>query len=439
LGEIADVVGGVTKDSKREGRPDLVEVPYLRVANVQRGRLDLTNLSSIRVPASKATQLELKPGDVLLNEGGDRDKLGRGWVWQGQVLGCIHQNHVYRARIRDNLLHPKLLAWYANEVAHEWFEAKGKQSVNLASISLSMIRTFPVPLPPPHEQRQIVDILEDHLSRLDAAEAGLGAASSRGVRLAGGLFTYHLLGTTETGPRRPSALQPAGVDDGRLAALPVGWQWRRLGELADVVGGATKDAKRQSNPDYVEVPYLRVANVQRGRLDLNRVATIRVPPAKVIALRLQPGDVLLNEGGDRDKLARGWVWEGQVENCIHQNHVFRARVRDDEIDPRLLSWAANTLGAPWAERNGKQSVNLASISLSKIRLMPVPVPPRPVQRSLVQAISRQMEAIEHVTTDLRRVRYRSTALRRSLLEAAFSGRLTGRASDMDRVEEMAGV
>jgi type I restriction enzyme S subunit len=135
----------------------------------------------------------------------------------------------------------------------------------------------------------------------------------------------------------------------------------------------------------------------------------------------------------------GWVWEGQVENCIHQNHVFRARVRDDEIDPRLLSWAANTLGAPWAERNGKQSVNLASISLSKIRLMPVPVPPRPVQRSLVQAISRQMEAIEHVTTDLRRVRYRSTALRRSLLEAAFSGRLTGRASDMDRVEEMAGV
>ena len=224
-----------------------------------------------------------------------------------------------------------------------------------------------------------------------------------------------------------------------MADLPDGWRWRRLGDLADVVGGITKDAKRQSDPQFVEVPYLRVANVQRGRLDLAQVATIRVAANKAAALRLERGDVLLNEGGDRDKLARGWVWEDQIDNCIHQNHVFRARVRDDQIEPHLLSWAANTLGAPWAERNGKQSVNLASISLSKIRLMPIPVPPRSLQARLVQSIGDWAGAIERLTTELRLAQQRSVVLRRALLDAAFSGRLTGRTISAELVEEMAGV
>ena len=83
LGQVADVVGGVTKDSKRDGRPDLVEVPYLRVANVQRGRIDLTQVLTICVPAQTAAKLELKRGDVLFNEGGDRDLTF-------QVLTCHH-------------------------------------------------------------------------------------------------------------------------------------------------------------------------------------------------------------------------------------------------------------------------------------------------------------------------------------------------------------
>jgi type I restriction enzyme S subunit len=80
-----------------------------------------------------------------------------------------------------------------------------------------------------------------------------------------------------------------------------------LGEIAEVVGGVTKDAKRQADPSLIEVPYLRVANVQRGRLDLSMIATIRTSSVQAQKLRLEKGDVLLNEGGDRDKLGRGWV------------------------------------------------------------------------------------------------------------------------------------
>ena len=190
-----------------------------------------------------------------------------------------------------------------------------------------------------------------------------------------------------------------------------------------MVGGITKDASKQGDPSFVEVPYLRVANVQRGRLDLRTIARIRVPPAKLEQLRLEPGDVLLNEGGDRDKLGRGWVWAGEIEDCITQNHVFRARPRPGTLHPKLLSWAANSLGGPWCERNGKQSVNLASISLKRIRLMPVPVPPLDAQPELVQRLEDLHDRSARLDTVIEGQLARGAALRRSLLASAFSGRL----------------
>lgn len=168
---------------------------------------------------------------------------------------------------------------------------------------------------------------------------------------------------------------------------------------------------------------MRVANVQRGRLDLRVISRIRVPPAKLEQLRLQPGDVLLNEGGDRDKLGRGWVWSGEIADCITQNHVFRARPRLDVIHPKLLSWSANTLGGPWCERNGKQSVNLASISLKRIRLMPVPVPPLDMQQGMVERLERVHEHSARLTAAIDAQLACAAGLRRSLLSAAFSGRL----------------
>ena len=196
----------------------------------------------------------------------------------------------------------------------------------------------------------------------------------------------------------------------------------RLGELADVVGGVTKDKKKQSDPDLPEVPYLRVANVQRGHLALDNVATIRVPPKKAEQLRLQDGDVLMNEGGDRDKLGRGWVWNGQVPGAIHQNHVFRARIRHEVLAPQLLSWYANG-AAKWFEENGKQSTNLASISLSRIKLLPVPVPPPDEQRAIVERIEEQLVQLRHARAAAERVLRQGSQLRNALLRRAFAGDL----------------
>lgn len=109
---------------------------------------------------------------------------------------------------------------------------------------------------------------------------------------------------------------------------------------------------------------------------------------------------------------------------IHQNHVFRARVRDSQLDPYLLSWAANSFGGKWCERNGRQSVNLASISLSKIKMMPVPVPPRDEQEAVAGRIREVMDASLRLEGQVTAARQRRRVLQRALLSAAFSGQLT---------------
>lgn len=228
LGEIADVVGGVTKDSKKQSDSGLPLVPYLRVANVQRGYLDLRNVASIRVSDSIREKLQLKPGDVLLNEGGDRDKLGRGWVWQGELPECIHQNHVFRARVVEDAIHPKLLAMFANECGRLWFEEHAAQSVNLASISLTRIKQLPVPIPPLPEQDEILTALEDHLSRLDAAASSMEASLARAKGLRKSLVVEAFAGRLV--PQDPMS-EPAEMLLERIrrerAALPKARRGRR--------------------------------------------------------------------------------------------------------------------------------------------------------------------------------------------------------------------
>lgn len=278
------------------------------------------------------------------------------------------------------------------------------------------------------DQRQIVRTLDEYLSRLDAGVKTLREARARAASLDEAWILKNL-----------------GVDgssnvlvDGHLPELPQGWRWEELGAVAEVVGGITKDGKNQGTPGFVEVPYLRVANVQRGRLDLSSVATILASPERASALALQEGDVLLNEGGDRDKLARGWVWEGQIEDCIHQNHVFRARP-SDAVHPEWLAWCANTYGTRWAQRHGRQSVNLASISLRTIKTMPIPVPPSWIQDERLAQIRGIVESASRVRSQIDASLTRAAALRRSLFTAAFTGWLTDTDSDSDRRIEDIGI
>ena len=153
------------------------------MANVQRGYLDLSEIKEIVATEDEIRELALKTGDILFNEGGDRDKLGRGWVWNNELSECIHQNHVFRARPQLRELNPKLVSWYANTFGQKFFFDEGKHTTNLASISMTKLKRLPVPIPPPAEQTRIVTEVERRLSVVDELEGVASASLKRAARL----------------------------------------------------------------------------------------------------------------------------------------------------------------------------------------------------------------------------------------------------------------
>ncbi|MFH0878116.1 MAG: restriction endonuclease subunit S [Lentisphaerota bacterium] len=165
LKRIAAIQGGLTLGKQYEG--SLIERPYLRVGNVQDGRLDLADISVIELPACVAAGVELKPDDVLMTEGGDLDKLGRGFLWKGEIPGCLHQNHIFALRCFLHKLKPMFLTYAtASRYGRDYFEATGKKTTNLACTNATKVGEFPVPLPPLAEQEAICVFLEEKLGKL---------------------------------------------------------------------------------------------------------------------------------------------------------------------------------------------------------------------------------------------------------------------------------
>jgi type I restriction enzyme S subunit len=166
------IVSGVTKGQRISSGETSVDVPYLRVANVQRGWLDLSEVKLIAVRASDVDRYRLANQDILMTEGGDWDKLGRAAIWRGEITCCIHQNHIFRLRIPSDSILPEWVVLYANsDCGRRFFEDSSKQTTNLASINLTQLRSCPIPLPPLAEQHRIVAKVDELMALCDQLEA----------------------------------------------------------------------------------------------------------------------------------------------------------------------------------------------------------------------------------------------------------------------------
>ncbi len=303
-------------------------------------------------------------------------------------------------RLTFHSVHPR---WVLYVLRSLWGRAEierlatGNQE-SMRNIGQDRIRAIRVPFPPIEEQHRIIAEIEKQFSRIDAGVAALRKTKSN------------------LGRFRLAAFESAFAPCAGIAKV-------RLGELGEVVGGLTKGQKRKSGTKTHQVPYLRVANVQRGYLDLTEVKSIEATDAEIEALRLEPGDILLNEGGDRDKLGRGWLWEGQIQECIHQNHVFRVRLDQSVALPKFVSHYANHFGQTYFVTEGRQTTNLASISISKLRNLPVPIPGVNEQREVLTRLEDHLSLIEDLDRTISLALARSIRLRQSILRQAFQGKL----------------
>ncbi len=169
LKDVAQVQTGITLGKDYRGT-QTTSRPYLRVANVQAGCLDLTHVKSIDVPQNEANRATLLTGDVLMTEGGDIDKLGRGCVWRDEIPGCLHQNHIFAVRCKRGLLSPEFLVGLMGSIhGRAYFEFTAKKTTNLASTNSSTLRKFPVLLPVLEEQVAILNVISEETNALDNA------------------------------------------------------------------------------------------------------------------------------------------------------------------------------------------------------------------------------------------------------------------------------
>jgi type I restriction enzyme, S subunit len=172
LGQVADVVSGVTKGRKLAGKSTRI-VPYLAVANVQDMSLALANVKRIEATDEEIARYRLRWGDLLLTEGGDPDKLGRGCLWRDELPECIHQNHIFRVRVSDDRVLPLFLNWLlGSERGKRYFFRAAKQTTGIASINMTQLRGFPLLLPPVAIQRTF----EDQLATIESLRIAHGAS-----------------------------------------------------------------------------------------------------------------------------------------------------------------------------------------------------------------------------------------------------------------------
>ena len=225
-------------------------------------------------------------------------------------------------------------------------------------------------------------------------------------------------------PSQHKELPPITEDEiALLPVLPSSWGYARLAEISKIGSGMSVSKDRKLS-DPVDVAYLRVANVQRGELVLEEIKRMPIEKQALPELALEKWDILFNEGGDRDKLGRGWIWEGQVEPCITQNHVFRSSPYfASEFHSKFISHWGNTFGKDYFEKGGKQTTNLASINKTVLSMFPVPLPSIEEQEMVIRALDDSMSLIGSLEAEVESSIAKCETLRQSILKKAFSGQL----------------
>ena len=182
INEVAEVTGGLTKNSKRDSLP--LRIPYLRVANVYSNELRLDEIKDIGVTAAEANKVRLVKGDLLIVEGnGSLDQIGRVAAWNGSISDCGHQNHLIRARCYPNAHYAFVLMFLRSPHGRDVIEKRAASTSGLHTLSVSKVQRLPVPLCSLPEQQEIVRLLDEQFEAIERNERELDAALQRSEAL----------------------------------------------------------------------------------------------------------------------------------------------------------------------------------------------------------------------------------------------------------------
>lgn len=247
--------------------------------------------------------------------------------------------------------------------------------------NFAQVRLFTLPL---DEQKSRADFLDLECSSIDKILFKTRSSIEEYKKLKQAVITQ----AVTKGVRGEREMKDSGVE--WIGEIPKEWRKTQLRHCATIKSGITLGKSYSKDTILIERPYLRVANVQGGYVDLNDLATIEVTPDEDLKYRLHSGDVLMTEGGDRDKLGRGCVWHGEIEPCLHQNHVFAVQTNEAVLLPEFLEYlTASDVGRSYFDVTAIKTTNLACTSSSKVLAFTIPLPPIEEQIEIVGFIKKR--------------------------------------------------
>lgn len=325
-------------------------------------------------------------------------------------------SYLIRVRPKDGL-DSEFLAHFFQSVMY-WRQIDANKETSLKKgVNGSVLRRLLVPKPPLDEQRQIAAVLSAVQRAVEQQERLLALTAELKKALMHKLFTEG----THSEPQKQT----------RFGPVPASWDVVPLGECCQVQTGIAKG--RKVDPDgAITVPYLRVANVQDGRLDLTEVKTITIRKSELPRYSLRSGDIVLTEGGDLDKLGRGFIWNGEVPQCVHQNHIFAVRPDLSQLSSEFIAYQTQSpYGKQYFLSVAHKTTNLACINTSKLKAFPMLVPTAEEQCEIVN-ILRLVDRRRSIAADaLATVR----SLFRTLLHQLMTAQIRVHDLDLSALEE----
>jgi type I restriction enzyme, S subunit len=419
-------------------------IKFLRTTDITKDRINWNTVPYCHDIPTDIDKYQVQLNDILISRAGS---VGFSTLINHVPFTTIFASYLIRFVPSKNI-EPRYIAHFLRSSEYWQQISETSAGIALSNVNATNLSKISIPLAPLNEQKRIADKLDDFLARVDACRDRLDHVSLTLKRFRQSVLSAATSGELTKDWRTEyenldidSEIEDASTEFSFTDAscfgdfrFPICWTMTRLGEIAEISGGITKDSKKQ-NPADEELPYLRVANVQRGYFDLGEIKTIRVPQKRVDELLLKSGDILFNEGGDLDKLGRGWVWNEEIERCTFQNHVFRVRLHDELFAPKFFSWYGNLRGADYFLSVGKQTTNLASINKSLLSALPVVVPPAPEQQEIVRRVEGLFAYADSIEALYQNACDQIERLIPALLDKAFRGELV----EQDPTDEPASI
>jgi type I restriction enzyme S subunit len=404
IGEIAKILNGYAFSSEKFHNNK--GMPLIRIRDIVRGYTE-TFYDGPYDPLYLVS-----PGDLLIGMDGDFNSS----LWKGQP-GLLNQR-VCKLKITSDKCDLKFLSYLLP--GYLFAINQSTSSVTVKHLSSRTISEIPIPLPPLDEQQRIVARIEELFTQLDAGVAALEAVRAQVRRYRQAVLQAAVTGRLSTSWRKKQYDENGGVSIDR--SLPTGWKNETLGNLGRVIGGLTKNQKRDHFP--MRLPYISVGNVYANELRLEEVNEIGVLENELERILLKKDDLLVVEGnGSPDQIGRAALWDGSIDPCVHQNHIIKVRLEHPEMGRFIMLWLLSTSGREKIKKLASSTSGLYTLSISKVASIPVTLPPIEEQNVIISEVERRISVVDQMDKTIEIALRQAARLRQSILQRAFTGRL----------------